>query len=230
MLRISKARPTRFTLATKSGERIADLSDGHFFGFGVDTGTACFIDHRLLVSQNEETSQANSRELAEQMLAERKYHGVLSLNAPNGDGLIAFSSGYGDGTYPAFWGFDHTGEICCLVLDFGVLIEPDETEVEIRSIIKKSGTTLKNRVLDEEGITVEVHQPSGTCLDVTIHSTRRDADVYAFLRAPGEWPRETTEGPRNKRTTRFKTRRKLKDNARLGIQIDKGIRAMAPLA
>ena len=35
-----------------------------------------------------------------------------------GQTLAAFSCGFGDGAYPAFWGFDADGAPCCLIVDF----------------------------------------------------------------------------------------------------------------
>ncbi len=32
--------------------------------------------------------------------------------------IITFSSGFGDGSYPSYWGYDEKDEICCLVTDF----------------------------------------------------------------------------------------------------------------
>lgn len=37
-----------------------------------------------------------------------------------------FQSGYGDGVYPAYWGMTKNNEIISLVIDFHVLLLPDE--------------------------------------------------------------------------------------------------------
>jgi hypothetical protein len=39
-----------------------------------------------------------------------------------------FHSGYGDGMYPAFWGIDESGEVTSLVIDFFVLLLPEDEE------------------------------------------------------------------------------------------------------
>jgi hypothetical protein len=38
--------------------------------------------------------------------------------------LIAFSSGCGDGYYASYWGYGDSGEIACLLTDFGLLGQP----------------------------------------------------------------------------------------------------------
>lgn len=32
--------------------------------------------------------------------------------------IAMFSSGWGDESYPSFWGYDENGEVACLVTDF----------------------------------------------------------------------------------------------------------------
>jgi hypothetical protein len=42
-------------------------------------------------------------------------------------GLSTGSSGWGDGSYPSFWGYDAGGQRVALVTDFGVLDVPQKT-------------------------------------------------------------------------------------------------------
>ncbi len=43
------------------------------------------------------------------------------LDAGSGLNMVAFDSGWGDGGYPSYWGYDATGEVACLLTDFGLL-------------------------------------------------------------------------------------------------------------
>jgi hypothetical protein len=43
------------------------------------------------------------------------------LDAASGADTVVFISGYGDGGYASYWGFDADDEVVCLVTDFGVL-------------------------------------------------------------------------------------------------------------
>jgi Protein of unknown function (DUF4241) len=45
----------------------------------------------------------------------------LILDEATGANVIAFSSGYGDGSYPSYWGHDLAGQRVALVTDFVVL-------------------------------------------------------------------------------------------------------------
>lgn len=37
-----------------------------------------------------------------------------------GANVITFSSGWGDGEYASFWGYDASGELTCLITDFAL--------------------------------------------------------------------------------------------------------------
>lgn len=83
-------------------------------GYGVDAGTGCFLD------------AANATLLEEEPELERLTTDLLTArelgfsSAVIETKLIAFTSGYGDGVYESFWGFDKDGALRCLVTDFGL--------------------------------------------------------------------------------------------------------------
>jgi hypothetical protein len=47
----------------------------------------------------------------------------VPIPGPSAANLVACSSGYGDGAYPSWWGYDEIGGICALATDFFVLVE-----------------------------------------------------------------------------------------------------------
>lgn len=55
------------------------------------------------------------------------YGNWINYTFPNTDlNITMFQSGYGDGVYPAYWGLDEQGDIVSLVIDFFVVLLPDE--------------------------------------------------------------------------------------------------------
>lgn len=48
------------------------------------------------------------------------------IDLGEGAGLIAFSSGAGDGSYTSWWGLDAEGAVCTLLTDFGLMDEDDD--------------------------------------------------------------------------------------------------------
>lgn len=50
----------------------------------------------------------------------------LNWTIPGTDkNVVIFASGWGDGVYPCYWGYDRNGKICSLTISF---IEPSELE------------------------------------------------------------------------------------------------------
>lgn len=99
--------------------------------YGVDAGTGCFMD-AAAVQWIERFGQGDTAEwerrfidpLTEGMDATSKNTrswATLELDPESGLNLIAFSSGWGDGCYPTYWGLDAQGEAICLLTDFRVI-------------------------------------------------------------------------------------------------------------
>jgi hypothetical protein len=45
------------------------------------------------------------------------------------ENIICFSSGFGDGCYPSFFGWDAEGKVCALITDFCLFDSPEEATV-----------------------------------------------------------------------------------------------------
>jgi hypothetical protein len=101
------------------------LEPGHIFGYGVDSGTGCFMD--ALAGRALTKKMNDDSNFFETMIAEmdKTYRDTWSwLNMKFGEGnLIAFSSGLGDGLYATYAGLDSQGEVAVVVTDFMVLDE-----------------------------------------------------------------------------------------------------------
>lgn len=107
-------RPTvAWELALRPGEDPRTLRDGEFYGFGVDSGTGCFVDAAAAarLTSRENTLAQNSDP-----------DGILVSEDPeSGGNLIAYPSGMGDGSYPVWIGRDADGEVTCLIADMLIL-------------------------------------------------------------------------------------------------------------
>ncbi|MCZ7457968.1 DUF4241 domain-containing protein [Streptomyces sp. WMMC940] len=107
-------KPTAtWELALRLGEDPRTLRDGEFYGFGVDTGTGCFVDaaaaDRLTGGENTVPDDDSP-------------DGIVVLDDPtSGGNLIVYPSGMGDGSYPVWIGRDADGEVTCLVADMLIL-------------------------------------------------------------------------------------------------------------
>ena len=137
-----KFRPeeaTRWVLAITddlTDEELNDLGEDEFYGFPVESGLACFLDEETnreftakmdaMLDKNPESNYYDDV-LAEEF---RKYSGKNNFSRELGDwndhhpnpdsdnNVIMFSSGWGDGYYPAYWGLNENGDTIELVIDF----------------------------------------------------------------------------------------------------------------
>ncbi len=114
----------RWSLAVVEGQKTAELKEGEIFGYGVDAGTGSFFDPlagsaaKALLAANPEAWEAWQTEgEANGPKVVGPYSFVLML--PMGDTNVAmFHSGWGDGFYASWFGFDAAGQVAALVTDF----------------------------------------------------------------------------------------------------------------
>ncbi|WP_295671684.1 DUF4241 domain-containing protein [uncultured Mucilaginibacter sp.] len=143
-LEIAPGRAERWALAVRDGEDVTPLkNEADYFGFPVDAGIGCFWD--------EKTRDAFVK--LDKKLYETQGEGVYDLyltdefrksaTYPDDIGSWAtytipgtqlnvtmFSSGWGDGRYPAYWGIDKDNKLVSLVIDFIILLGDEEDDKE----------------------------------------------------------------------------------------------------
>ena len=95
---------------------------GHVIG--VDAGCACVVDY---VSYSAMTRREKAAAYDRFTAAPRP--AALEVPLGGGDSGLAFDSGYGDGSYPAYWGVDAQGRTAQLVIDFMLLVSQDDDGV-----------------------------------------------------------------------------------------------------
>jgi hypothetical protein len=109
--------------------------DSDRFSYGVDSGTGSFMDTdvarilaRLFWEKSGETSAFEQfcdrviSEMDKNSLGKHQTAGWANtiVNQDGGANVITFSSGWGDGAYASFWGFDKSGDVACLATDFAL--------------------------------------------------------------------------------------------------------------
>lgn len=128
-LRLSEHPAVRWEMATRQGQTLNALEPGYIFGYPVDSGTGCFMDADTCpalmarpiqmghgyVESDELLDTLNSTSVPTWSWANLLLDDATSAN------VIAFSSGWGDGFYPSYWGYDAASQRVALVTDFGVL-------------------------------------------------------------------------------------------------------------
>ena len=128
ILRFSEQTPVRWELATKPGEDISFLKEGEVFGYGVDSGTGCFMDADAAQIIDDSIYAETEEEILVYQLLERLEKNKsrtwcwadMRVDDESQANVIAFSSGWGDGIYATYFGYDAEGNIVCVVTDFNL--------------------------------------------------------------------------------------------------------------
>ena len=127
MLHLSKQTPVKWKLATKIGEDLSALSENEVFGYGVDSGTGCFMDadvSQIIVDKSweAETYEETLTSQLDDLLEENSRLGLkwanMRVDEDTEANVIAFASGFGDGFYASYFGYDAEGCIVAVVTEF----------------------------------------------------------------------------------------------------------------
>ncbi|MET9774624.1 DUF4241 domain-containing protein [Streptomyces sp. NPDC006367] len=102
--------PREWEMALRPDEDPGLLGEGRFYGVGVDTGTAAFMDATRTVSEDRLDEDLF-------MPLDSRFSVDLPGTGPEPN-LIAFRAGRGDGTYPVWIGRTDDGQVACVVVDF----------------------------------------------------------------------------------------------------------------
>ncbi len=142
-LEFSNKRAAKWVLATREGEDINNLKENEFFGFPVDAGVGGFMDYKSFLKYEDfaddfmkKTSTGNiyddffAKEFKKNAIDQNDPHDIgdwINFKLPKSDlNITMFHSGYGDGFYPAYWGIDKNEDVTSLVIDFFVLLSPED--------------------------------------------------------------------------------------------------------
>lgn len=125
MIQFSARPAVSWKMALFPDQDESTLGSDQFFGYGVDAGTGCFMDASVAEILADRMSSDSNWD--ESLIAEMDRTRVpgrawgwlnTTIDPQSGGNLVAFSSGWGDGAYPCYWGYDSDGNIVSLTTDF----------------------------------------------------------------------------------------------------------------
>jgi hypothetical protein len=111
-------------MALAEGDDTSKLAPGEILGYPVDSGIGAFFDPAAAEAAQE--AMKGDSGLADRWLemgneggkSERGGHGFRLVTDAGPANIIAFDSGWGDGLYASWFGFDAKGAVAALVTDF----------------------------------------------------------------------------------------------------------------
>jgi hypothetical protein len=121
----------RWEMAITQKQDMQTLKDNHFFGYDVDTGMGCFmdIDTAAAIEEREARHADDSTFNYYDSILDAELKDNIADHYPLGEGssnnIVVFRSGFGDGSYPSYWGLDENGEAVVLVTDFMTMVGGD---------------------------------------------------------------------------------------------------------
>lgn len=136
VIQFTAAEPVYWHMAHTPGQDLSQMPPGAFYGFSVSTGTGSFLDDKtyLRIQQN----RPFQKKITDTLDGTWQFLAIEDETA--NENLIAFRTGFGDGTYPCYWGISADKQVCCLAADFLILGKPLEKKLELnlQSLIQGS--------------------------------------------------------------------------------------------
>ena len=122
-LDFSPQKPVTWRLAVIPGQDISTLKKDEIFGYPVDAGTGCFCDSDTFKEISKQVDEKMTNTWISEGADEGKKLGVgFFLNKKFGAGnILMFESGWGDGFYASYFGFDKDGAVASLLTDYAVI-------------------------------------------------------------------------------------------------------------
>ena len=122
-LHVGDKPASRWEMALLPDEELSSLKEGEVFGYSVDSGIGCYMDEEAAAIhlQKLDSDEEYEHHLTDEM--ENNYVDTwdwadINLNAATGANIITFTSGWGDGFYPLYVGYDGDGSVVALVTYF----------------------------------------------------------------------------------------------------------------
>jgi len=109
---------TKWEFALQKGQKPIPLKDTSFYCYGVDGGTGIFIDSISNTIFNKK-DQSDWENVFITKAEKNSYKGYI--HDFEGHNFATFSTGYGDGCYATYIGFDNQGKVCQILTDFGLV-------------------------------------------------------------------------------------------------------------
>lgn len=129
----------RFLEPTLNGLPSGEIfQEDEYIGFAVDAGTACFVDMQA-VAEGMPDKSTWFKDIFETDWFVRMDNpaeiraGIANIALPlskQGNNLVLFHSGWGDGFYPVIGGYDQEGNLVNVHIDFFVVVENEDDEDE----------------------------------------------------------------------------------------------------
>ena len=123
-LRINENEPVKWEMALFEGESAKAFSRDEFMGYEVENGLGCFMDEKVMEMLDimcEEELEAYEIKVKDAVRQSGNSCADIIMDEEKGLNIVVFASGWNEGTFPTYCGFDKSGRLSRLVTDFMVI-------------------------------------------------------------------------------------------------------------
>ncbi|HOW23333.1 MAG TPA: DUF4241 domain-containing protein [Sedimentibacter sp.] len=123
-IRFNDNEAVKWDMALLKGESAKGFSHDEFMGFEVENGLACFMDEKvmeMLDVMSEEDLEAYEAKVKEAVRKSDDSWADIIMDDENSLNMIVFASGWNEGTFPTYYGYDKNNKLSRLVTDFMVI-------------------------------------------------------------------------------------------------------------
>lgn len=123
-LRFNDNDIVRWEMALLKGESSKGFAHDEFMGYEVENGLGCFMDEsvmEILDVMSEEELDKYEKSLRDTVRNSECSCADMIIDKKTGHNIIIFASGWNEGTFPTYYGFDKDNKLARLVTDFMVI-------------------------------------------------------------------------------------------------------------
>lgn len=123
-LKFSDENPVKWEMALLKGETAKGFAHDEFMGYEVENGLGCFMDEsvmEILDVMDEEELDNYEKTIRAAVRNNECSCADLIINKKNDGNVVIFASGWNNGTFPSYYGFDKNNKLARLVTDFMVI-------------------------------------------------------------------------------------------------------------
>ncbi len=123
-IRINENEPVKWEMALLEGESAKGFGHDEFMGYEVENGLGCFMDEKvmeMLDVMSEEQLSDYENKLMDAVRKNDYSCADIIMDKKSTLNIIVFASGWNEGTFPTYCGFDKNNNLSRLVTDFMVI-------------------------------------------------------------------------------------------------------------
>ncbi len=123
-IRINDKEPVKWEMALLQGESAKTFGRDEFMGYEVENGLGCFMDEKImeiLDVMSEEELKEYENKVKNAVRESDCSCAEIVMDNKTGLNIIVFASGWNEGTFPTYCGFDKDNKLSRFVTDFMVI-------------------------------------------------------------------------------------------------------------